>query len=127
MSESGGPQATPELCCPVSLYTCRISSPQQVTEAPERYVEEASKKPPHTRLEAVAAMAAIAAGRDLKAASKAATALGYLAAGDRSPAVLEAVVKALLELSSKKGDELQFAVGEALCFAFGGGILDQRT
>ena len=69
-------------------------------------------------------MAAIAAGRDLKAAAKAATALGYLAAGDRSPAVLEAIVKALLELSSKKGDELQFAVGEALCFAFGGGLLD---
>ena len=73
-----------------------------------------------TRLEVVAAIASICDDKDLKSASKAAISLGYLAAGDRSPALLEAVASALLGLSSKKGDELQFAVGEALCFAYGG-------
>jgi len=73
-----------------------------------------------TRLEVVAAIAAICNDKDLKSASKAAISLGYLAAGDRSPALLEAVASALLSLSSKKGDDLHFAVGEALCFAYAG-------
>jgi hypothetical protein len=73
-----------------------------------------------TRLDVVAAIASICNDKDLKSASKAAISLGYLAAGDRSAALLEAVATALLGLSSKKGDELQFAVGEALCFAYGG-------
>lgn len=73
-----------------------------------------------TRLDVVAAISSICNDKDLKSASKAAISLGYLAAGDRSPPLLEAVASALLGLSSKKGDELQFAVGEALCFAYGG-------
>lgn len=82
-----------------------------------------------TRLSTIEAVAAICNGKDLKAASRAASSLGFLAFGDRSAAILEAIAKALLNLSSKKGDELQFAVGEAFCFSFGGEcrLLDARV
>ena len=73
-----------------------------------------------TRLSTIEAVAAICNGKDLKAASRAASSLGFLAFGDRDAAILEATAQALLALSSKKGDELQFAVGEAFCFSFGG-------
>lgn len=75
---------------------------------------------PRPRTEVIQAIAAICNGKDLKAASRAASALGFMAAGDRSPVVLEAVAQALLGLSNKKGDEVQFSVGEALSFSFGG-------
>lgn len=75
-----------------------------------------------SRLSIVAAIGDICNSRDLKAASRAASALGFLAAGDRSQAMLDAASQKLLQLSSKKGDELQFSVGEALCFAFQGGL-----
>lgn len=68
----------------------------------------------------VEALAALAGGRDVKAGAKAATALGHLAAGDASSGVLAAVCKALLGLRNQKGEELQLAVGEAICFVFCG-------
>lgn len=76
-----------------------------------------------SRQAVVTAISSICNGKNLKAAARAASALGFIAHGDRSKALLESVAQALLKLSSKKGDELQFAVGEGLCFSFGGMLL----
>ncbi len=51
---------------------------------------------------------------------RAVAAAGHLAASQPQPAVLEATVDGLFALSTTKMEEVQFAVGEALCFAFGG-------
>ena len=74
----------------------------------------------------MAEVAALTRGRDVKAATRAATALGHLAAGETSPVVLDAITSALMDLSANKADALQFAVGEALCFPFGGVQLAKR-
>lgn len=76
--------------------------------------------PVQSRADVAAALRVLAEGKDLKASAKAATALGFLAGGETSMTIVEAIFKALISLSNKKGDELQFAVGEALCFAYGG-------
>lgn len=70
--------------------------------------------------EAIEAIASISSGKEVKAACRAASALGFIAAGDRSSGTLDAIAQALLGLSNKKSDELQFAAGEALSFSFGG-------
>ena len=89
--------------------------------------EEKPPKGVQTRLEVISGIAGICNAKELKSAAKAALSLGYLAAGDRSPMVLEAVATALLGLASKKGDELQFSVGEALCFAYGGKLFQSSN
>ena len=65
--------------------------------------------------------------RLLQVAVKAATALGYMCYRQPSAAEHEAMgklraaaVQALLGTAGTKSQALQFAVGEALCFAFGG-------
>lgn len=72
------------------------------------------------RLAIIAELSGMASGRDPKAAIRAAAAIGHIAAGETSLVALDAVFQALIKLSAKKGDELHFAVGEALCFAYGG-------
>jgi hypothetical protein len=57
---------------------------------------------------------------DLQVVVKAATALGYVCAGDSTARNLDAALTAMFELSVVKKEEVQFAVGEALCFIFGG-------
>ena len=47
-------------------------------------------------------------------------ALGHLASSAPSAAQLSAVIDGLFGLSAHKAEEVQFAVGEALCFVFGG-------
>ena len=54
-------------------------------------------------------------------ASAAAASLGYLAFGDNSTSVQKCAAEALLKVAGTKTEPLMFAVGEALCFAFGGG------
>lgn len=52
---------------------------------------------------------------------RAAQALGYVCRGHAGSArVLGPAVEALLGLRTQKSEEVLFAVGEALCFAFGG-------
>ena len=67
-----------------------------------------------------ASMATLLKDKDQKVAIKAAQGLGFLAYGHRSKSVLEPVVTALLDMKSCKVESVSFAVGEALCLAFGG-------
>ncbi len=55
-----------------------------------------------------------------KVATRAATAAGFLCNGDSSSDVLSGVLEAIIKTSTIKSEALHFAVGEALCFAFGG-------
>lgn len=48
------------------------------------------------------------------------TALGHLASSAPNAAQLSAVTDGLFGLAAHKAEEVQFAVGEALCFVFGG-------
>jgi hypothetical protein len=58
----------------------------------------------------------------MQVVKRAATALGYICwGGADSAAVLGPGVDALLGLRTNKSEEVLFAGGEALCFAFGGG------
>lgn len=65
-------------------------------------------------------MAALMQDRDPKVAKKAAQGLGFLAYGHRSSDVLDLIVTSLLEQRTTKVESVSFAVGEALCLAFGG-------
>lgn len=47
-------------------------------------------------------------------------AAGYICAGACEAEVIHALVEGLLALSTNKTEEVQFAVGDALAFAFGG-------
>ena len=51
---------------------------------------------------------------------KAATAVGHTCYGDPRPKTLDAAVEGLFEVATSKAEEVQFAVGEALCHIFGG-------
>jgi hypothetical protein len=53
-------------------------------------------------------------------ATRAASAAGFLCNGDSSSEVLSGVLESLVKSSSIKSEALHFAVGEALCFTFGG-------
>ena len=53
-------------------------------------------------------------------ASSAAAALGYIAVGDDGEQTLSVLAMSLLKVPGTKSESLMFAVGEALCFAFGG-------
>ena len=53
-------------------------------------------------------------------ATRAASAAGFLCNGDPSSEVLSGVLESLVKTSTIKSEALHFAVGEALCFAFGG-------
>ena len=57
---------------------------------------------------------------DPGAQQRAARAAGYVVAGGCSPSDANALIDALFKLSRSKSEETQLAVGEALCFAFGG-------
>ena len=57
---------------------------------------------------------------DFQVIIQAATAVGYLGAGDPQPDILHPAVEGLLALSSNKTESIMFSVGEALCFIFGG-------
>ena len=76
----------------------------------------------------IQAVAHLCQSKELKVAVRAMAALGYWAAAvspptdvlpDDKPALMECV-KTLLSLHTRKEDQIQFAVGEALCFAHGG-------
>jgi hypothetical protein len=56
----------------------------------------------------------------VQVAKKAVTAAGYLCRGEQAAEILDLLVNALMDTASVKSDILPFAVGEALCFAFGG-------
>ncbi|KAK9850611.1 hypothetical protein WJX84_005115 [Apatococcus fuscideae] len=58
--------------------------------------------------------------KDSKVIIQAATGVGYLAAGDPEASILQPAVDGLLSISSNKTESVLFAVGEALCFIFGG-------
>lgn len=51
---------------------------------------------------------------------RAVAAVGHLAASQADDATLTAATDGLFALSGSKAEEVQFAVGEALCFVFGG-------
>ncbi len=51
---------------------------------------------------------------------RAVAAVGHLASSAGSAEQLDAAVEGLFALSGNKTEEVQFAVGEALCFVFGG-------
>lgn len=55
-------------------------------------------------------------------ATRAAAAAGFICNGDTSAEMLKAVVEAITKTASIKSEALQFAVGEALCFVFGGRV-----
>ena len=59
----------------------------------------------------------------VQVAKKAVTAAGYLCRGEQAAEILDLVVNALMDTANVKSDVLPFAVGEALCFAFGGEYL----
>jgi proteasome component ECM29 len=67
-----------------------------------------------------ASIAALTTDKDAKVIKKAAQALGFLAYGHRTSDILNPVVTSLLELRTSKVESVGFAVGEALCLAFGG-------
>lgn len=76
----------------------------------------------------IQAVAHLCQSKELKVAVRAIAALGYWAAAvspstdalpDDKPALMECV-KTLLSLHTRKEDQIQFAVGESLCFAHGG-------
>jgi hypothetical protein len=48
------------------------------------------------------------------------TSVGFLCNGDGSTATLTSAIEHMLSLAPNKSEPLQFAVGEALCFVFGG-------
>lgn len=52
--------------------------------------------------------------------ARAVGAVGHLCMGDASPEMLDAAVGGLFEQNNHKAEEVQFAIGEALCFIFGG-------
>ena len=52
--------------------------------------------------------------------ARAVAAIGFLCYGDRSIGLLEVATAALLGMTSEKSEEVQLAIGVALCFAFGG-------
>lgn len=52
--------------------------------------------------------------------SSASTALGFLAMGDTGGAHLTQITAALVAVAGTKTESVMFAVGEALCLAFGG-------
>ena len=65
--------------------------------------------------------------KNIKVAVRIVTALGYLAASRHgNPETMMAYIKLLLSLHTRKEDQLQFAIGEALCFAHQGAVLDAR-
>jgi len=53
---------------------------------------------------------------------RAVAAIGHLASTTEGAAQLDAAVEGLFTLSGNKAEEVQFAVGEALCFVFGGAL-----
>ena len=57
---------------------------------------------------------------DPGAAQRAARAAGHVIAGGCAPADADFLVDALFKLAGTKSEETRVAVGEALCFAFGG-------
>ncbi len=59
-------------------------------------------------------------GGSVQVATRAATAAGFLCNGDASKEVLTGVLESLIKTSNIKSEALHFAVGEALCFLFGG-------
>jgi proteasome component ECM29 len=65
-------------------------------------------------------IALLTSDKDAKVIKKAAQALGFLAYGHRKSEILVPVVTSLLELRTSKVESVGFAVGEALCLAFGG-------
>ncbi|GAB4815511.1 hypothetical protein N2152v2_002557 [Parachlorella kessleri] len=69
----------------------------------------------------VTSVAALLEDKESKVVKRAAQALGYICRGHpAAPAVLLPAVDALLALKASKSEEVLFAAGEALCFAFGG-------
>lgn len=46
--------------------------------------------------------------------------MGHIASSAANAAPLSAIVDGVFSLSTHKAEEVQFAVGEALCFVFGG-------
>ncbi|KAL4530388.1 hypothetical protein Ndes2437B_g03884 [Nannochloris sp. 'desiccata'] len=68
----------------------------------------------------VTSISALTSDKDAKVVKKAAQALGFLAYGHRTSDILGPVVTSLLELRTSKVESVGFAVGEALCLAFGG-------
>jgi len=65
-------------------------------------------------------IATLTSDKDAKVIKKGAQALGFLAYGHRNSEILDPVVTSLLELRTSKVESVGFAVGEALCLAFGG-------
>ena len=59
--------------------------------------------------------------KELKIAVKSIHALGYWAGSEKAQSGgLAECVEILLSMHNRKEDQIQFAVGEALCFAYGG-------
>ncbi len=68
----------------------------------------------------VTSITALTTDKDAKVVKKAAQALGFVAYGHRTSDILDPVVTSLLDLRTSKVESVGFAVGEALCLAFGG-------
>lgn len=64
---------------------------------------------------------ALTKDKDVKVVQKAATAAGHICAGHAVGANLNPAVEGLFALGFNKNEDVLFTVGEALCFAFGGG------
>lgn len=69
---------------------------------------------------AIERIAALLKSRDAQVVSSASTALGFLAMGDTGGAHLTQITAALVAVAGTKTESVMFAVGEALCLAFGG-------
>jgi len=75
---------------------------------------------PATRSSVLQRVVGLTGNRDNKVVLRAVATLGHLASHQTDAATLQAASDGLLALSSNKNEEVQFAVGEALCFVFGG-------
>ena len=64
---------------------------------------------------------ALTKDKDVKVVQKAATAAGHVCAGHAVRANLNPALEGLFALGFNKNEDVLFTVGEALCFAFGGG------
>ena len=64
---------------------------------------------------------ALTKDKDVKVVQKAATAAGHICAGHAVRANLTPALEGLFALGFNKNEDVLFTVGEALCFAFGGG------
>eukprot|EP00873_Tetraselmis_striata_P043262 jgi/Tetstr1/463526/TSEL_008405.t1 len=81
---------------------------------------EEGGRPEPSQVAVVRRLAELVKDRDMKVVMQAARATGHLCAGSEEAALLEPAAEALLALATNKTEEVQFAVGDALAFAFGG-------